>query len=226
MNNLTQRNIDTKLKELNGILRYICRNVTSLNNGYMAYNEYLAERKISSMNTQKFNLILRPWNMDDLDNIVIFANNNKIADNLTDAFPHPYTREDGIAYIKTFGEHPDRVNDPVRVFAIEVNGIACGSIGIFPQSDVHRKNAEMGYWLAEEYWGSGIMTVAVKNMVEYGFSTFDITRIFARPFSSNIASQRVLEKAGMKLEGRFEKSLFKNGQFLDELIYSTLKPYP
>jgi [ribosomal protein S5]-alanine N-acetyltransferase len=173
------------------------------------------------MKPHKVNVVLRPWTLEDLDNLVRFANNKKIAGNLTDAFPHPYSREDGIAYITA--HHPDRVPDPVRVFAIEVDGIACGSIGIFPQTDIHRKNAEMGYWLAEDYWGRGIMTEAVKQIIEYGFNTFDITRIFARPFSTNIASQRVLEKSGMKLEGRFEKTLFKNGQFLDELIYAITK---
>jgi [ribosomal protein S5]-alanine N-acetyltransferase len=168
---------------------------------------------------QKVDFILRPWNLEDLDNLVRFANNKKIADNLTDAFPHPYSREHGIAYIKNFSE-----DNPARIFAIEVEGIACGSIGIFPQADVHRKNAEMGYWLAEDYWGRGIMTAAVRQIIAYGFKTFDINRIFARPYSYNLASQRVLAKAGMKLEGRFEKALFKNGQFIDELIYSILKP--
>jgi len=180
------------------------------------------------MNQQKGKFILRPWNLEDLDNLVKFADNKKIADNLTDAFPHPYTREDGIAYISAHhpggAHHPNGVHEPGKIFAIEVDGIGCGSIGIFPQRDIHRKNAEMGYWLAEEYWGRGIMTGAVKQVVEYGFKTFDINRIFARPFSTNLASQRVLEKAGMKLEARFEKSLFKNGQFLDELVYSILKP--
>ena len=179
---------------------------------------------------QKINIALRPWKMDDLDNLVRFANNKKIADNLTDAFPHPYTHEDGLAYIlANYPDgvpHPDGVYDPVRVFAIEVDGIACGSIGIFPQTDIHRKNAEMGYWLAEEYWGRGIITEAIRQTIEYGFKNFDINRIFARPFSTNLASQRVLEKAGMKLEARLEKTLFKNGQFLDELIYSVKRSNP
>jgi len=173
------------------------------------------------MNTQKTNFALRPWSMDDLDNLVRFANNKKIADNLSDAFPHPYSREDGIAYITA--HQAGVVPQPGSVFAIEVNGIACGSIGIFPQTDLHRKNAEIGYWLAEDYWGRGIITEAIERIIEFGFKTFDINRIFARTFSTNLASQRVLEKAGMKLEARFEKSLFKNGQFLDELVYSTLK---
>ena len=88
---------------------------------------------------------------------------------------------------------------------------------------MHRKNAEIGYWLGEEFWGRGIVTEAVKQILEFGFSNLDITRIYARTFSSNIASQRVLEKAGMKPEARFEKSIFKEGQYLDELIYAIRK---
>lgn len=175
-----------------------------------------------SASPDKASLVLRPWKMSDLEGLLTFADNKKIADNLTDAFPHPYSREDGINYISAHQE--GGAYNPLQVFAIEVDGIACGSIGVFPQTDVHRKNAEMGYWLAEEHWGKGIMTEAVKQMIEYGFKTFDINRIFARPYSTNLASQRVLEKAGMKREGRFEKSIVKNGLFLDELIYSILAP--
>ena len=174
------------------------------------------------MNSQEVIFMLRSWQTEDLDNLVRFANNQKIAANLTDVFPHPYTRDDGIAFIRA--SQPDDLPDTARIFAIEVDGMACGAIGIFPQSDVHQKNAEIGYWLAEEYWGRGIVTAAVKQTVEYGFSTYDINRIYARPFSSNRASQRVLEKAGMKPEARLEKSIVKNGLLQDELIYSILKP--
>ena len=78
----------------------------------------------------------------------------------------------------------------------------------------------MGYWLAEKYWGQGIITKAISEMVKFAFNTYDIDRVFARPFGTNIPSQRVLEKAGFQLEARFEKTLFKNGEYLDELIYA------
>ena len=78
----------------------------------------------------------------------------------------------------------------------------------------------MGYWLAEPFWGKGIITGAVRQMLEYGFKTFDINRIFARPFGTNIASQKVLEKTGFVLEARFEKTFFKNGEYLDECVYA------
>jgi RimJ/RimL family protein N-acetyltransferase len=158
---------------------------------------------------------LRKWNEADLDSLVKYANNRNIAKWLTNGFPYPYTQEDGKAYLSMV------VNDnPLKVFAIEVNGEAVGSIGIFPQSDIHEKNAEIGYWLAEEYWGQEIMTKAIQEIVEYGFRTFDIVRIFARPFSTNLKSQRVLEKAGFELEAKLKKALFKNGEFMDELIYA------
>jgi len=162
--------------------------------------------------------ILRKWNNADLESLVKYANNQNIAKWLTNEFPHPYTQEDGEAFLSMIAQH-----NPTKVFAIEVNGEAAGSIGIFPQSDIHEKNAEMGYWLAEEYWGQGIMTKAIQEIVEYGFQTFDIVRIFARPFSTNFASQQVLEKAGFTLEARLKKALFKNAEFMDEIIYTKLK---
>ena len=60
-------------------------------------------------------------------------------------------------------------------------------------------------------------------MVAYGFQQFDITRIYARPFGTNGASQRALEKAGFKLEARLQKTIFKDGVYQDELIYATRK---
>ena len=157
---------------------------------------------------------LRKWSEADLDILVKYANNPNIAKWLTNKFPHPYTHEDGKAFLSMIAD-----DDPVKVFAIEVNGEAVGSIGIFPQTDVHEKNAEMGYWLAEEYWGKGITPKAILEIAAYGFQTFDIIQIFARPFSTNLKSQRVLEKAGFVFEARIKNALFKNGEFMDEMIY-------
>ena len=160
---------------------------------------------------------LRKWKETDLDSLVKYANNHNVAKWLTNGFPHPYTIEDGKSYLSMIAN-----DNPTKVFAIDVNGEAVGSIGIFPQTDIHEKCAEMGYWLAEEYWGQGIMTKTIQEIVSYGFQTFDIVRIFARPFSTNLKSQRVLEKAGFTLEAKLKKALFKNGEYMDELIYAKL----
>lgn len=161
---------------------------------------------------------LRPWELSDLTSLVKYANNPKIAGNMTDAFPSPYTEESGRAFISMAQKGVS-----AYLMAIEVEGEAVGGIGIHRQSDIMRKNAELGYWLAEPFWGKGITSQAVQKMVEYAFNTFDINRIYARPFGSNKASQRVLEKSGFTLEARIEKNIFKKGEYLDELIYAVRK---
>lgn len=158
---------------------------------------------------------MRPWTVDDLETLVVYANNFEIVRNMTDQFPHPYTVESGKAFISMAMSEK-----PPRILAISINGEASGAIGIHPQTDVFRKNAELGYWLAQPFWGHGIMTRAVMQMVDYGFRHRDIDRIFARPFGTNIASQKVLEKAGFRLEARYEKTIVKNGEYLDELVYA------
>lgn len=159
--------------------------------------------------------ILRPWKASDINSLIKYANNWNIAKNLTNQFPHPYTIQDGKAFI----EYATK-DDPIHIFAIEVNQEAVGGIGIHPQSDIFIKNAEIGYWLGEPFWGHGIVSKAIKQIIQFGFSTFDIERIFARPYGTNFASQKILEKNNFLLEGRYNNILYKNGEYLDELIYA------
>ncbi len=161
------------------------------------------------------NFSLRSFATTDLDSLVFHANNFNIAKYMTDWFPFPYTNEAGKAFIEFATK-----DYPIHIFAIDIEGRAVGGIGIHPQTDIFRKNAELGYWLAEEFWGNGIISKAIPQMIKFAFETYDIKRIFARPFGTNIASQKVLEKNGFKLEARLEKTIFKNEEFLDELIYS------
>lgn len=164
------------------------------------------------------NFHLRPFTLKDLDSLIRFGNNYQIAKNMTNRFPHPYTEKDGKAFIGYAS-----AESPHRILAIEVKGEAAGGIGVHPQTDIHCRNAEMGYWLAEPYWGKGIISRAIPLMLEYGFKNWDIDRIFARPFGTNVGSQRVLEKCGFELEARLKRTLYKNGEYIDELIYGFRK---
>jgi len=161
---------------------------------------------------------LRPWRISDLGNLIKYGNNSRIAANMTDAFPHPYTEQSGMAFIERIS-----LDQPLKVLAISFNDVAIGSIGIFPLQDIFRKNAELGYWIAEPFWNKGVATKAIGLITDYGFSNFDLTRIFARPFGTNLGSQKALEKAGFFLEAHFEKTFFKNGEYLDELVYAVRK---
>lgn len=160
-------------------------------------------------------ITLRPWTLTDLDNLVNYANNWNVSKNMSDGFHFPYTESHGRAFI----EYATKGN-PVHIFAIDIDGQAVGGIGIHPQDDIHRKNAELGYWLAEPYWGQGIISKAIKQVIDFAFDTYDIDRVFARPFGTNLPSQRVLEKNNFMLEAKFERVLIKDNQLLDECIYS------
>ena len=85
---------------------------------------------------------LRPWNIEDAESLVENANNFEIARFMSDAFPYPYT----IEHAKNFIAFATK-DDPIHIFAIEMNGKAAGGIGIHPQADIMKKNAELGYWL-------------------------------------------------------------------------------
>lgn len=159
-------------------------------------------------------ITLRPLTQDDQLRLAELANNKKIADNLTDMFPHPYSEEHAEQFIAMTEQ-----SSPRNVLGIAVDGQLSGAIGIHPQADIWKRNAELGYWLAEPYWGQGIMTNAIQQMVRYGFQYFDIDRIFARPFGRNTASQRVLQKAGFTLEASLQGTIVKNGQVEDEWVY-------
>ena len=108
-------------------------------------------------------------------------------------------------------------------FAIIVDNKVIGSIGVFRQGNINRQTAELGYYIAEEYWGKGIMTEAVKQICEYVFAQSDIIRIYAEPFTYNIASCRVLEKAGFQYEGTLRNNAVKNGNVVDMKMYSRIK---
>lgn len=162
------------------------------------------------------NFKLRKWKLSDLESIAAYGCNPKITKFMSDAFP------DSVEKWQKFLEFSVS-DESILYFAIEINEKAVGAIGISQQTGVMRKNAELGYWLGEEFWGNGIITEAIREIVQIAFEKLGIVRIFAKPFETNIASHKALEKAGFKLEARFEKIVFKNGEFLDEFVYAIRK---
>lgn len=163
---------------------------------------------------------IRKWELSDARDLATALSNKKIQDNLRDGLPYPYTEQDGKEFISSMLAANE--NDTFS-FAITIDGKAIGSIGAFRQGNIHRQTAELGYYIAEEYWGKGIMTEAVKQLCDYVFSYTDIIRIYAEPFAYNIGSCRVLEKAGFKYEGTLRSNAVKNGKVLDMKMYSKLK---
>jgi RimJ/RimL family protein N-acetyltransferase len=146
------------------------------------------------------------------------ADNRKIWINLRDGFPHPYGLADAESFIRSA---LDRV--PETLFAIAVDGLAVGSIGFRLQEDVERCSAEIGCWIAEDHWGRGIGTEALRGVTEYAMTTHNLTRMYAVPYEWNAASCRILEKAGYVLEGRMRKSAIKDGRVIDQFMYACVR---
>jgi RimJ/RimL family protein N-acetyltransferase len=162
-------------------------------------------------------LLLRPWAPGDEEALVRHANNWKVARNLRDVFPHPYTQEDARRWI----ERNAAIEGPTLDFALVLDGEAVGSVGLIPRSDILRCSIEVGYWLAEPFWGRGLVPEAVAAVVGYAFATFpDVTVVVAHHLASNPASGRVLEKCGFRLDGRLRQAAIKNGVVQDLLLYS------
>ena len=165
---------------------------------------------------------IRKWKLSDAADLAAALSNKKIQDNLRDGLPYPYTEQDGADYISAMLSADE---NETYAFAIAVDGKVIGSIGVFRQANIHRRTGELGYYIAEEYWGKGIMTEAVKQICEYVFNNSDIVRIYAEPFAFNIASCRVLEKAGFQYEGTLRSNAVKNGEVIDMKMYSVINDY-
>ena len=163
---------------------------------------------------------IRSWQIGDAANLARALSNKKVQDNLRDGLPYPYTEKDGIDFIQAM-LHSDP--NTTFAFAITVDDKAVGSIGVFRKDNIHAHTGEMGYYLAEELWGKGVGTNAVKMVCDYIFQNTDIIRIFAEPFAHNIASCRILEKSGFLYEGTLRSNAVKNGQILDMKIYARIK---
>lgn len=163
---------------------------------------------------------IRKWAMSDAGDLAAALSNKKVQANLRDGIPYPYTERDGAEFIAAMLSVDE--NDTFA-FAIVVDGKVIGSIGAFRQGNIHRQTAELGYYIAEEYWGRSIMVEAVRQICAYIFSMSDILRIYAEPFAENIWSCRVLEKAGFQYEGTLRSNAVKNGKVLDMKMYSLLR---
>ena len=162
-----------------------------------------------------FNLSLRPYRDGDQADLIRHANNPNVAHHLRDLFPQPYTWAGADQWIRRAGKEQPALN-----LAICREDELIGGIGLMPGSDIHRASAEIGYWLGESFWGRGIATAAVVNLVHYAFTTFpELNRLFAYVDEEHLASQRVLKKAHFRREGHLLGGAIKHGKLRNQFLY-------
>jgi len=162
---------------------------------------------------------LRQWFSSDAELLVPLANDPYIARYLSHVFPQPYTRADADRWLR---EQVDA--ETVGQFAIEAGGELAGGIGFILGTRERVGTASLGYWLGKRFWGRGIATEAVQGATQWAFDTLRVRRVWANVMAPNVASARVLEKAGFGLEARMSAAICdRRGMIHDELIYACMR---
>lgn len=161
---------------------------------------------------------VRDWKRGDEWDLVQSANNPNVSRYLTDRFPSPYTLQDAYAWIDLNEAKRENTN-----FAIEVGGAVAGGIGYVLGSYETRLTGTIGYWLAEPFWGRGIASAALTALTDYAFETHRLRRISSVVMAPNLASARVLEKAGYVREGIMRNGVVKHGEVYDLLLYAMVR---
>jgi ribosomal-protein-alanine N-acetyltransferase len=163
--------------------------------------------------------VIRSWTWNDAEPLQRHANNRKVWRNLHDGFPSPYTIRDARRWLTHSLSSSAESN-----LAIEVDGQSVGGIGFVPKDGPSSRSAEVGYWLGEEYWGRGIATECVRAIVTYAFAHHpELCRLYAQVFQWNVASMRVLEKAGFTHECILKKAAVKAGEVIDLVQYALIR---
>ncbi len=159
--------------------------------------------------------LLRAWREMDAESLAAHANNRNVWSNLRSRFPRPYTIANARTWITRIASGHERGLQ----FAIDVDGIAVGGIGIDVVSYNAPRLGELGYWLGENFWGQGIASRAVPPVCEQGFEKLSLARLRAVVRDSNVASLRVLEKNGFVMESKLRRSDRRPRSAVVEMVY-------
>lgn len=164
---------------------------------------------------------IRSFRSADAASIARHIGTYSVARNMS-AIPHPYSLQDAEAWISIASGQTPPTN-----FAIALDDEVIGGIGLIVgdggRSAFCDHDAEIGYWLGESFWGRGIMSEAVAAFTEWSFLELRLVRLHAAVYARNPASARVLEKAGYEFEGRLRARYFRDGEFIDGLLYAKVR---
>jgi [ribosomal protein S5]-alanine N-acetyltransferase len=165
-------------------------------------------------------LVLRPYRLQDAADVQRLAGDERVARAAT-TIPHPYP--DGAAQAWISRHAPAYEAGTAAEFAVarKTDGALVGTVSLLDMSAQHAR-AELGYWTGVPFWGEGYCSEAVQRLITFAGAELHISRIVARCLAWNLASARVMEKAGLIREGRLVKHTLKNGRYEDVLLYGRL----
>ncbi len=135
-------------------------------------------------------LVLRPFRLDDVEDVFAYASDPEWARYLP--VPQPYARQHAVEFVAQRVLASWDINP---VWALVLSGKVVGGIGL--RIDLQDETAELGYSLAKEHWGQGLVPEAARAVVEWGFKVRFLAKFLARADARNSNSQRVMENVGM-----------------------------
>jgi ribosomal-protein-alanine N-acetyltransferase len=170
-------------------------------------------------NLETERLYLRRIAYEDVDEIFALRSNVE----LMKYIPKPLvkTTAEALAHIEIIDENIDTQESINWAITLKGNPKLIGIIGHYRMQTEHFR-AEIGYMLLPEYHGRGIITEAIKVVLNYGFDIMKLHSIEAIIDPDNFASERALQKSGFVKEAHFKENEYYNGRFLDTAIYCIL----
>lgn len=167
------------------------------------------------------NFYISPLKDEDTKALVKWLNDKDIYKR-TLIIPYPYSEQDAKDFIKYARMKNNKFGREMEWAIRKSDGELIGVIGL-RGSESNRYKDEIGYWLAKDYWGKGIMKRTLKTITNIATEQYGLVRIEAPIFSFNLHSQKVAEKCGYIPEGTLRKAYYKDGMFFDCKLFAFVK---
>lgn len=162
-------------------------------------------------------LLLKPWAFENVEDVLAYATDEEWSRYLP--VPHPYERQHAEHFISK-----QILLDPSEhvSYSLSIENKVIGGVNVRAQG--LPQGITLGYSLAPQYWGQGLITEAVKQIIRVIFEENpEVQRVQSYADERNKASWRVMEKCGMKREGKFRKNRFLKGNWVDDVWYTILR---
>ncbi|MFZ0370009.1 MAG: GNAT family N-acetyltransferase, partial [Halobacillus sp.] len=165
------------------------------------------------LTTERLNL--QPYEISQAERVTELAGDKAVA--ATTFVPHPYTLEDAQNWIRTHEEWIKEGKAYPMAMVLKSTNELVGTMTL--RVDHKHKKGELAYWVGKPYWGKGYASEAAARMVEYGFETLQLNRVWSAAISENPASTRVMQKVGLSYEGKLKGDIYHWGEYKDIEVY-------
>lgn len=176
--------------------------------------------QLPSLNTER--LVLRPYVIQDAPTVQSMLEDRRIAA-MCASIPWPYPPGTAKEWISTHEVHHDQLTGVIFAVTRRQDNALLGTVSLL---DIHAadRRAEVGYWIATEYWNQGYCTEALQELIAFAHNSLGITRITGRCLVHNLPSARVLEKCGLAQEGLLRAHAHSYGKYRDVLTFGSCWP--